>query len=333
MSKSRKFKILSLDGGGIRGVFPAYLLAKIEASVKQPIWKYFDLICGTSTGGIISLAIAVGKPVSEVLKMYQEEAATIFPKAPHKIVKAVRCLLGNGGYYPSENLENVLRKFYLVENRSLKMQDARTRLCIPAVDLCMGRTKVYKTPHEVIKPEKETFHSDAELDLWTVARATSAAPFLFPSAKVRQSYSVDGGLWANNPSFVGLTEALRIGFSLEEIQILSVGTGIRESQVLQRHAEKMNLHKWAKDYKFLDTIFSVQSQAVCNQLDHILSKDSYLRINTTYSEKIGIDDIDRIPDLINHSESVVQSDKDTILGRFFTDYAQNPYKSEATYEH
>ena len=109
MQDAKKLKILSLDGGGIRGVFPAYLLTKIEASVKQPIWKYFDLICGTSTGGIIALALSVGKPASEVLKMYQDKAAMIFPKEPCKLFKACRLLFGDGGYYPSENLEKILR--------------------------------------------------------------------------------------------------------------------------------------------------------------------------------------------------------------------------------
>lgn len=327
MSELKDFKILSLDGGGIRGVFPAYILAEIEESVKQPIWKYFDLICGTSTGGIIALAISVGKPVSEVLKMYKDKAALIFPDEPSWFSKSLRCMFGDGGYYSPENLENILREFYCVETKSMKMRDACTRLCIPAVDLCMGNTKVYKTPHKVLKSTPEIFSSDAELDMWKVARATSAAPSLFPSAKVKDSYIIDGGLWANNPSLVGLVEALRIGFPLEEIKILSIGTGIGAEQVRQCTAEKMNLCKWAKNYKFLDMLFDVQSQAVCKQIVHILKKESYLRLNTTFSEKIGIDDLQRIPDLLIHGDTVVQSDKGMILERFFKNYATNSYRS------
>lgn len=321
----KEFKILSLDGGGIRGVFSAYILAKIEESIKQPIWKYFDLICGTSTGGIIALAISVGKPVSEVLKMYQDKAASIFPEEPSWLVKWWRCLFDDGGYYSPENLERILYEFYCVDTKVLKMRDAHTRLCIPAVDLCMGHTKVYKTPHAVKKPN-QVFFADAELNLSEVARATSAAPFIFPSAKVKDSYAIDGGLWANNPSLVGLVEALRIGVSLDEIKILSIGTGVGVGQVQQCTAEKMNLCKWVKDYKFLDMLFNVQAQAVCKQLVHILREDSYLRINTTLSEMVGIADFKRIPDLRIHGDTVFQTEKEVILARFFEKHASNPYK-------
>ena len=206
---NRKFKILSIDGGGIRGIIPAMFLEEIESSLSVPIWEYFDLICGTSTGGIIALAIGFEKPMAEIRRLYEIEGYKIFPISYRKNIfknasSMFSMLIGNGQKYPTNVLEEELKKEFISNNEFLKMYQSKVGLCIPAVNVSSGQVVVFKTPHKVINPKEETFSNDANKAVWEVARATSAAPSYFKTAAIENSFFVDGGLYANNPSLVGI---------------------------------------------------------------------------------------------------------------------------------
>ncbi len=107
----KDFKILSIDGGGIRGLIPAIFLEAIEKSTNKNIWEYFDLICGTSTGGIIALAIAAGVPMEKIREFYEKKGNLIFP-CLNKF-NLMSLIFGDGGRYPAGKLETLLKNIFI----------------------------------------------------------------------------------------------------------------------------------------------------------------------------------------------------------------------------
>ena len=240
-----KFRILSLDGGGIMGTFTASLLAVLEEELGgEPIGGYFDLIAGTSTGGIVAAALALGEPASRVRDFYSTTGKVVFTR-PQPCIwqwlsptrRTVNRLLHQAGLdvdyllrtkYESEPLEGALRDFF--GDRTVGMAGA-ARLLLPAVDLTRGDTVVFKTPH---LPGRNS--RDRRLLMRDVVRATTAAPTYFSHSVIRAgSAYCDGGLWANDPGLVAWVEAMKIRelckrtcdpcFDVDEIEVLSVGTG------------------------------------------------------------------------------------------------------------
>ena len=212
------FKILSIDGGGIKGLFSARVLSEIETQ-HGSLAEHFDMLCGTSTGGLIALALAAGKSASEVVEFYKEWGPRIFPTGRiGRKWRDFRFYIA-GGKYGDQNLAQAA-KHILGEKR---MCDANSYLCIPTVNLTSAAPWVFKTDHDAMLTR------DSTIPMVDVALATSAAPFYFPvavSSSVPGGYYVDGGLWANNPAFVGLLEACRFfagnGKRYNRVRILSV---------------------------------------------------------------------------------------------------------------
>lgn len=323
----KEFKILSIDGGGIRGIIPAIFLEEVEKSVKKPLWEYFDLICGTSTGGIIALAIAVGKPVGEIRELYEKKGTEIFPPIKNwelhkKITRFIKVVCGEGGKYCVHPLKIILKKTFSVEDKTLRMKDAKTLLCIPSIDIAAGKVVVFKTPHKVVHPVNESFFNDAEKEIWEIARATTAAPFFFASAGINSSYYIDGGLWANNPSLVGIVEARRCGYELNEISLLSLGTGNSILQTPSSKAKKMNMLNW--QLGIIELAFEVQSQAVENQVCQLLMPENNMRIQYTFNKNIGLDDVKRLNDLKAAGNYLCREYREKVVEKFF----QTPAKLE-----
>lgn len=146
--KDRSFRILSIDGGGIRGILPAAILAEFERKYLggDSAGDYFDLIAGTSTGGIIALGLSIGVPASKILELYLEHGAEIFPAAapPFKSIKRFWAKLRSLDHYQysREPLERELRQIF----GTLTFNDAQRRLCIPSFD-GFTEVNVFKTPH------------------------------------------------------------------------------------------------------------------------------------------------------------------------------------------
>lgn len=235
MDEKKKFKILSIDGGGIRGIIPAKVLYHLEEeAIKKDgpnarLCDYFDLVCGTSTGGIIAIGIALGMTAKDILKLYQENAKKIFPSK-----SLLKAFCKNEPFYNRDILKNILAEKY--DSFDYKTNDARiyhckTRLCIPTYDLDKGEQHVFKTDH------LPNYHRDCHIPVVDAALATAAAPVYFEpysfefndmNSVNKSAYinNVDGGVLANNPALIGLTEATYcIGIPLDEIEMLSLGTG------------------------------------------------------------------------------------------------------------
>jgi hypothetical protein len=186
------YRILSLDGGGIRGVFPAAFLAKLQENLEHPIASYFDLITGTSTGGIIAIGLGLGMSAADILRLYEEQGPAIFDQQHGPMTTWVRqksraLLHLFGSKYSSDNLEAALKGVL----GSRKLGESKTRLVIPAWHPMLERVYIYKTAHH---PRLETDYKQPAID---AAMATAAAPtFLKPHMTSESVELVDGGVWA-----------------------------------------------------------------------------------------------------------------------------------------
>lgn len=238
--ETKPFRVLTLDGGGMRGLYTAILLQRMvqlfdskyqvkksDGSVAIPdIGKAFDLICGTSTGAILACALAVGVPIDEVIKLYIEEGKNIFPSPqPSSWLKYLWALkYRKKAAANADKLKELLDHFF--KNETIKnMYDKRNiSICIPTINASNHRAWVFKTPHF---PDK---HRDINYKLSDVCLASSAAPIFFPIANVAnpdngsEQYFVDGGLWANNPIMVGLIEAVAFTKKEQPVELISIGT-------------------------------------------------------------------------------------------------------------
>jgi uncharacterized protein len=195
----KPFKILSIDGGGVKGLFSAAVLSEIEKKLDHPISDYFDMICGTSTGGIIALALAQKTPAEQIVEFYKTDGPKIFPfKNPESILKMVKQGFIKGNY-SNQPLKTALDSIF----GTAEMKDSQNLLCIPSFNLTTGKPCIFKFPHK-----EGGFYRDKHLKMVDVALATSAAPTYLPIHKIGNEQFIDGGIWANNPALCGLTEAL-----------------------------------------------------------------------------------------------------------------------------
>ena len=266
----KAFKILSIDGGGIRGLYPARLLCELEDELRRSgndsrLCDYFDLICGTSTGGIIALGLALGMPAQEILNLYKENATGIFKK------KAFRFGFFHS-MYSNDFLHDLLKETFskYSANGDTRLGHAKTRVCIPTYNSVLGKAHVYKTAHH------DRLFRDYQIPAHHVALSTAAAPVFFPphsftytpvdsANPVEVSMNIDGGVIANNPTHIGIVEAHNtLGVPLADIRVLSLGTG--HKVFTERKSEKgFGFWYWGnKKVRLVDLMFSAQSQNTDN---------------------------------------------------------------------
>ncbi|NWF89105.1 MAG: patatin-like phospholipase family protein [Ignavibacteriaceae bacterium] len=278
MDKKKIFRILSLDGGGFKGLYTAKVLSEIEKRFGK-IYENFNLICGTSTGGIIALGLGLGKCAEEIVDYYLQYGPKIFPS--DTFFKRSYHIARQFTFAPKYS-DSTLRKSLNIFFKDALMKDAKCNLCIPAINLSDAQGIVFKTPHF------SEFVRDANLKMVDVALATSAAPTFFPSATIPSISSglVDGGLWANNPSFVGAIEAVSyfVGNDklFEEFSILSIGTLSSSKSWYPSKHKKGSIIRWGT--KIFPLTISAQSNAMNNLLKIASDKKlfpmgNYIRID------------------------------------------------------
>lgn len=264
MNKTEPFYILALDGGGTRGIYPAQVLANLERELGGRVKDRFDLIAGTSTGSLIAGAAAAGLPMTAVVALFEQEAPRIFRKRP--------CRFGFfGSKYSAKPLAAVIDKFL----PTATLGSIRTPLLITSSDLSTGGVYVFKSRY--LKDLGEEYVRDGNTRLSDAILASCAAPSFFDPAKVGDYLLADGGLWANNPSIIALTEAVsKFGRAVEQVSILSIGTG-RETRFYRKHKAWGILTGWERQ-KLVAYFLSLQSQASAN-MSGLLLQDRYLRLD------------------------------------------------------
>lgn len=198
--------ILSLDGGGIRGVIEARILAHVEAALKAPISSRFDLVAGTSTGGILACCIGIDMPMAMAETIYSVNGPNIFRK--RRFFKTGLLI----PKFPPAQVEDVLKKYFGTKS----LADCTVDVLVTTFD--------HVEQKSVMMTSREPRRGDltANVALWEACRRTSSAPVYFES-QARQFH--DGGVFANNPSLCAIAEAIAKGTALEDIQVLSIGSG------------------------------------------------------------------------------------------------------------
>jgi len=283
--KDRIFRILSIDGGGIRGVFPAAYLADIEMRFLdgRSISTCFDMIAGTSTGGIIALALGHGMTAAEALKIYSERGHRIFP-ALTGLGKWRRLLRWVSR--PKHNASILKEELLQVFGDGL-LDDAQTRLVIPSFEGRHGEPFLYKTPHH---PD---YRNDRHKKFAHVALHTTAAPSYFPGVDDDGHIMIDGGLWANNPIMNAVVDALAcFDVPRENVRVLSVGTGSATFTVDENVREGGAL-QWGMMRAF-SAASRAQSLNALGQAYLLLGKNNVVRIDPPETrDPIALDDVRR----------------------------------------
>jgi patatin-like phospholipase/acyl hydrolase len=259
-------RVLSIDGGGIRGIVPATVLAALEERTGRPVCDLFDLIGGTSTGGILALALT--RPggehgprwsAAEIVALYREEGPRIFSRSLGKRITSVDGLLDER--YSNRPLREVLER-YLGETT---VDQALTDVFVTTYDLQARKPKFFKSWRE-----------DAGLPMAVAAEATAAAPTYFEPVAVGDAALIDGGVFAGNPAMCAYAEAVRL-WPNEAITVVSLGTGSQTRPIPLSDARGWGVLEWARP--IIDVVFDGSSDAVDYQLEHVLA-ERYVRLQT-----------------------------------------------------
>jgi predicted acylesterase/phospholipase RssA len=279
---------LSIDGGGIRGIIPAVMLTEIEARTGKRISQLFDIIAGTSTGGILALGFV--KPKSpgskepaytgpDMIEMYEKYGESIFPKRRlSKLEKIFR------SEYPTTGLDNMLETYF----GDARLKDALSTVVITSYDIENRNAFFFRSSNAKIAKIQESY----DYPMKSVARATSAAPTYFPPAKIPKGVPaaeywnlIDGGVFANNPSMCAYVEALGINPEAD-ICVVSLGTGATTPTSYANKADKWGLAGWARP--ILTITMEGPGNTVDYQLKRLLDTRDYYRFQTQVDEDSSI---------------------------------------------
>lgn len=271
MNQDRPYRVLCIDGGGIRGIIPALILAEIEERTKKPISQLFDYIAGTSTGGIIALGLVIpneeGKPkykAKDLVGLYQENGPRIFA------IETWKNLMSAGGIleekYSQKGIESTLQEYF----GQAQLKDALTEVLVTSYDLETRRPYFFKSAKAKTDPRRNHL-------IWQAARATSAAPTYFEPFKLDTDDEltyfslVDGGVFANNPAMCAYAEAIRVAKG-QNLFVLSLGTGEMSAQSIDHHkAKDWGVAQWIKP--LIDIMMDGNSDTVDYQIQQIIAAD------------------------------------------------------------
>ena len=263
-------KVLAIDGGGIKGAFPAAFLAALEEKWGQPIGSYFDLVVGTSTGGIIALGLGAGFSARDILDFYRRYGPKIFPGS-RSLRELIAFVVSR---YRASGLHNALVETF----GERRLGESRLRLVIPSQSLETGEVHIYKTAHH------ERFDTDYVARMVDVALATCAAPTFFPAHRLPSGATlIDGGLWANNPAAVATVEALGVlKWAPGDVWLLSLSC--TRSSLDMSLATSYSTGKLYWGAKLLDFIGAGQSSAATGTAQLLLGHEKVFRIEPVVAE-------------------------------------------------
>ena len=282
ITRNRKVRrILTIDGGGIRGIIPACVLAFIEQQQGKPINQLFDFIVGTSTGGILALALAVRaegrtqlQSADQLVNLYERDGPRIFDNSLWRRLRSIGGLVEES--YSHEGLEDLLGGYF----RDLTMGDCRVPTMVTSYDIhnrCAIFFKSWSSQH-------------ANLPCCQVARATSAAPTYFEPTVMQwgglDRTLIDGGVFVNSPSVSAYAEARKL-FPDQPVAMMSLGTGELTRPILYDDARSWGSALWVMS--LFDCMLDGASKAADYQMRLFLN-EQYLRLQTPLS--FASDDMD-----------------------------------------
>jgi patatin-like phospholipase/acyl hydrolase len=282
VAETREFRILALSGGGYLGLYSAMLLAALEEQIGEPIGRRFDLVAGTSVGGIIAAAVAFELPLAHIVEFFRLRGTEVFsprakPSGPvGRLLDLSRAVLGPK--YGSGALHDALA----VHLGEATLGQARHPLVLPAVNVTRSLTKVFKTPHA------PGSRGDEDVRVLDAVMAACAAPAYFPSVAIGDALYADGGLFAVAPDQVALHEAEHfIGVDLARVRMLSIGTATMGYQPAEGIDADAGAVGWLSDGRLIMTLIAVGQQHVQAMMEDRLG-DRYLRLDAPWPADAGL---------------------------------------------
>ncbi|MGP8308252.1 CBASS cGAMP-activated phospholipase [Vibrio sp. YIC-376] len=307
MTEERK-RVLAMCGGGVRGLYSITLLSRWEQQLADHsghknlnIASYFDLLAGTSIGGILALGLASGKNARYLAKLLNDNRKVIFPQKRDWFGISLLCR----AKYEVEPLRELLEK----EFGDLTMGQLQSRCIIPAVNISTGNPLMFKTGH------LDEYVRDRKISVCDVALSTSAAPTYFPPHKCTSStlnaYMCDGGLIANSPALIAFHEAVhKLCWDQDSIHVLGIDALNAPSTIDHGTIGRAGYWKlWGKGERLIDITMSSNS----NMQDYMLKQmigDRFTKLSTTIpmqqAKRITLDNSDdyAAEAMIAHAESV-----------------------------
>ena len=266
---ARSQRILSIDGGGIKGLYSASVLAELETQLSTSWAEHSDWIFGTSSGGILALGLAAGHSASDLADFLRSKGPGIFPNPAQgwnrylqQVQHIVRQVRLRGKYDPNALHRGIDDLF-----GTLRMADLRTNVCVASVNLTEGSLVVF------------TRESHPELLVRDVALATSATPGYLPAHRINDHWYADGGLWANSPALSGLVHAEASLHGAVRIDLLSVAT-VEQPEGYRTTGAPRTLPQWIQRMFHASTYGQAEltHQAVQTFLPRLAPKTTYVRI-------------------------------------------------------
>ena len=291
-------------------MIPALVLSELERRAGRRTFELFDLIAGTSTGGILACALCAPDPLpaTELVKLYEEEGPEIFDRSIYQRVRSAEGLLDEK--YDDAALDRALDRFLSHK----RLSESKPDLLVPAYDMTLPGPYFFKTTKAKETPATDDFR------LSEVARATSAAPTYFEPYGTGDKALVDGGVFATNPAMCAVAEVLnREDLRPRDVVLLSLGTGERTHKRPFDEIKDWGLAAWARP--ILNVVFDGVSDAVNYQLERVLTNERYYRLQVELT--LATDDLDdasehNLRDLRRQAEELVQArsaDLDAVLAK------------------
>ncbi|MDH4061544.1 MAG: CBASS cGAMP-activated phospholipase [Aquincola sp.] len=282
MSDDTEFRILALSGGGYLGLYSAAVLAALEAEVGEPIGRRFDLIAGTSVGGIIAAVVAFEIPVARLVDFFRDQGTDVFSPRPMpggtfgRLLDLSRSVLGPK--YGSGTLRDALRAQF----GDATFAEALHPFLLPAVNVTHSLTKVFKTPHA------RASRGDEKVRVCDAVLAACAAPAYFPSVRIGDALYADGGLFAVAPDQVALHEAEHfMDVDLARVRMLSIGTATLGYQPAEGVDADAGAVGWLSDGRLILTLIAVQQQHEQAMAEDRLGA-RYLRLDARWPADAGL---------------------------------------------
>lgn len=273
-------RVLCLDGGGIRGILPAMVVAELERRTGQPACELFDLIAGTSTGGIIAMGLVIpgpdGRPAfsaQDGVAIYEERGPDIFARDHKAMLHSVGGLLHER--YHADGLEAVLCKTF----GSARLSEALTDVLVTSFDLGRRETFIFSSRRAQIEPEHD-------FPMWEAVRATTAAPTFFPPAQLVDSGGtvralIDGAVYANSPAMCAFGEVEREHLG-NDVVLVSLGAGMHTTEFLYEEVKEWGAAHWARP--LLEIVLDGSAQTNDHVLGELLGPERYFRLQCRLNE-------------------------------------------------
>lgn len=299
MATPQTYRILSLSGGGVRGLVTAVWLNRLEQKLGAPIGQFFDLIAGTSAGSLTACALASGMKTETIVNLYRDRAQEIFPLTAARFGSRFLRFFSQGfdaPRYDGKGLESVLRQVF----GDRKFGDLQVPTLITSYNLATHEALVFKTMRSD-DPTSDTYKRYNHIPIWEICKASSSAPVYFPAhvteIEGKSVPLVDGGVVANNPTACAIAEAIRINglqvgdrkIGLEQFVVASFGTGEPTRLISLQDSQTWGALAWV--LPLIDVLFDGSADAVDYIARQILDETKYFRFQTPLDK--AFDSIDR----------------------------------------